>query len=166
MKCPRTDAPLKPTKAGGIEIDISMGCGGIWLDKFELEKFTEPSAFAGELLVEHLKQFHKPLPELEKRLKCPKDIDVVMMRRFYSPKMQVEIDECPACGGIWLDAEELEQIRVLFPNSGDYEATQKAFISNVLSSKEVQELNQEQEQYICKLRSVSNVLWSMIKFGF
>ena len=50
------------------------------------------------------------------RLRCPKDPDVVMMRRFYSPKRQVEVDECPACGGIWMDAGELAAARVERPD--------------------------------------------------
>jgi Zn-finger nucleic acid-binding protein len=35
-----------------------------------------------------------------------------LKRRMFSPKVAVEIDECPACGGFWLDAGELQQIRL------------------------------------------------------
>ncbi|MBY5990899.1 zf-TFIIB domain-containing protein [Ferrimonas balearica] len=33
-----------------------------------------------------------------------------MIRRHCEPTSAVEIDECPRCGGIWLDSGELEQI--------------------------------------------------------
>ena len=33
------------------------------------------------------------------------------MRHFYSPQRRVEVDECPNCGGVWLDAGELASIR-------------------------------------------------------
>ena len=39
-----------------------------------------------------------------------------MLRRFYSPLHVVEIDECPGCGGIWLDAGELEKLQSLMLN--------------------------------------------------
>jgi Zn-finger nucleic acid-binding protein len=42
---------------------------------------------------------------------CPRDTDVVMMRRRFSAGQPVMIDECPACGGVWLDADELSAIR-------------------------------------------------------
>ena len=29
----------------------------------------------------------------------------------FSAKRRVEVDECPGCGGCWLDAGELEKIR-------------------------------------------------------
>ena len=33
------------------------------------------------------------------------------MRHFFSPKRRVEVDECPNCGGYWLDAGELAAIQ-------------------------------------------------------
>jgi Zn-finger nucleic acid-binding protein len=32
-------------------------------------------------------------------------------RHFFSAKRRVEVDQCPNCGGYWLDAGELNQIR-------------------------------------------------------
>jgi Zn-finger nucleic acid-binding protein len=32
-------------------------------------------------------------------------------RHFFSAKRRIEVDECPNCGGYWLDAGELAQIR-------------------------------------------------------
>jgi hypothetical protein len=34
-----------------------------------------------------------------------------MMRHFYSPLKKVMVDECPNCGGFWLDAGELAGLR-------------------------------------------------------
>ena len=56
-----------------------------------------------------------------------------MMRRFYSPKRDIEIDECPKSGGIWLDPGELAHLRELFPTEGDRRAALQAFVSEVLS---------------------------------
>src|SRR5262249_49783207 len=53
--------------------------------------------------------------------RCP---DSVLMRHFASAKRAVTIDECPTCGGIWLDAGELERIRSEY--SGDSARQQDA----------------------------------------
>jgi Zn-finger nucleic acid-binding protein len=37
-----------------------------------------------------------------------------MMRHYFSVKHKVQVDECPGCAGIWLDAGELGQLRELF----------------------------------------------------
>jgi len=46
-----------------------------------------------------------------KRRRCPRCPDSVLMRHFSSATRAVAIDECPTCGGLWLDSGELEQIR-------------------------------------------------------
>jgi Zn-finger nucleic acid-binding protein len=45
------------------------------------------------------------------RLNCPHHRGVVMLRHRFSTAVPVEIDECPQCGGVWLDSDELAQIR-------------------------------------------------------
>jgi Zn-finger nucleic acid-binding protein len=165
MKCPRTGKELKPVTIGGIEIDLSMGCGGVWFDQLELEHFDEVHEEAGTLLVQHMKDHHKPLENSGVRLKCPKDTDVVMMRRYYSPVQQIEIDECPQCGGIWLDTEELSGIRDLFPTQEQREEAGKKFVDNMMNSPEVKEHQSDVKMLSDKLEKVTNVLWSIIGVG-
>ena len=165
MKCPRTGKELTAVTIKGIEIEFSTGCGGVWFDNFELEKFDEINEEAGAVLAEHMKSFHVPLLNEGARLKCPKDTDVVMMRRFYSPKHQVEIDECPQCGGIWLDAEELSGIRELFPTEKDLKRAGKEFVKKVMDSQELKAFENESRELPNKLNKISNVLWSILRFG-
>ena len=49
--------------------------------------------------------------DLNARRKCPKCPASVLMRHFSSPSRAVTIDECPTCGGIWLDRGEFERIQ-------------------------------------------------------
>jgi len=164
MKCPRTNTPLKPIKVGGIEVDTSEGCGGVWLDNFELKKLTSSDSFPAEVLVEHLKQYHLPLGNTGHRLNCPKDTDVVMMRRFYSAKNQIEIDECPACGGVWLDAEELGGIINLFESEEDFRRTQQQFADSVMESDEIKSHEKEHDEIVSKLDKVGRILRSISKY--
>lgn len=114
MDCPRTGTSLKTAKVGGIPVYISEACGGVFFENQALKNFELPNDRKGEVLVEHLKQFHNQTLNEAERVTCPNCPDTVMMRRFYSPLHVVEIDECPNCGGIWLDTGELEKLRALF----------------------------------------------------
>ena len=165
MECPRTGTVLKPVTINDIEIDLSTGCGGVWFDNHELDKFDEIYEQAGSLLVEHMLAYHKPLSDPDARLRCPKDTDVVMMRRFYSPKHQIEIDECPQCGGVWLDAEELAGIRELFPTQDHRNEVGNEFVKTVMNSTEVTAYEHEANQLPDKLNKITNVLWSILLLG-
>jgi Zn-finger nucleic acid-binding protein len=111
LTCPRCSAGLAATPIGGISVDVCESCGGLWLDRLELARFGEPDSVLGEALLAHLSQFPVAIVDRSARLPCPRHPGVVMMRRAFSPAVAVEIDECPQCGGIWLDADELAQIR-------------------------------------------------------
>ncbi len=111
MKCPRTGTVLKTIKVGGIKVEVSESCGGVFFDNFELDNFKSSKDPRGNALVNHLKQFSKSLPNERERISCPKCSDTVMMRRYYSPLKVIEIDECPGCAGIWLDTGELEKMQ-------------------------------------------------------
>jgi Zn-finger nucleic acid-binding protein len=52
-----------------------------------------------------------PATQLTAKRVCPKCEGIVMMRHFYSPLKKVMVDECPNCGGFWLDAGELAGLR-------------------------------------------------------
>ena len=65
----------------------------------------------GDALLAHLSQFPAPLLDHSQRLRCPRHPGVVMLRRAFSATIRVDIDECPECGGLWLDSAELAAIR-------------------------------------------------------
>ena len=115
MNCPRTGTQLREVDIDGTKVDVSEACGGLWLDSYELLKFDEAKESAGEKLIDLMSEYSGDDIYPEQRLNCPRDSEVVMMRRFYSVKRQIEIDECPKCGGIWLDAGELTKIREAYP---------------------------------------------------
>ena len=109
--CPRCSTPLNRLRIGGVDTDVCEGCGGLWLDRLELARFEDPHGAFGEALVAHLSQFPTALIDRSIRLRCPRHPDTVMMRRAFSAGIPVQVDECPQCGGLWLDADELAQIR-------------------------------------------------------
>jgi Zn-finger nucleic acid-binding protein len=111
MKCIVCENKLSPIKAGNVVVDVCLGgCGGIWFDNFELQKFDEPHEHATQLLLKVRRKEGLTIDHSQKR-NCPKCDDMVMMRHFFSAQRRVEVDECPNCGGYWLDAGELALIR-------------------------------------------------------
>jgi hypothetical protein len=135
MNCPACGNVLQEMTVGGVVVDVCRGgCGGIWFDKFELNKFDEPHESAGEELLE-IEQDESIIVDHTKRFKCPRCDDVVMMRHFFSVKKDVEVDECPGCGGFWLDAGELGKIRGLFNTEEERHKAAKEYFSKVFGGE-------------------------------
>jgi len=111
MNCPVCFNPLSSTTIGKLTVDVCRGgCGGIWFDAFELQQVDEPQESTGAWLVDIERDPQIHVDTIRKRA-CPRCQGVKLKRRYFSPKRQFEIDECPGCGGYWLDAGELEKIR-------------------------------------------------------
>jgi Zn-finger nucleic acid-binding protein len=114
MQCPACGSPLTEITTRGVIVDVCKGgCGGIWFDNFELKKFDAAHEPADDL-IERLERDERIKVDHSKRRICPRCGSIPMMRHFSSVQQRVEIDECPNCGGCWLDAGELTLIRQEF----------------------------------------------------
>jgi Zn-finger nucleic acid-binding protein len=110
MNCPVCSRVLAPVQAGPVTVDVCLGgCGGIWFDNFELQKLERAGDAAEEMLV-NVKKREDVQVDYSQRRGCPR-CNMVMMRHFFSPRRRFEVDECPNCGGYWLDAGELALVR-------------------------------------------------------
>jgi len=135
MKCPACGRELTPMTAGDITVDVcDGGCGGIWFDNFEFEKVDDREESAGEALLD-IKRDPNVQVDHEARRMCPKCDNIVMMRHFASIKRQVEVDECPACGGIWLDYGELAAIREQFTSQEEKQKATKEYFDEIVGQK-------------------------------
>ena len=115
MQCPACNTVLDKITVTGVELDICKdGCGGIWFDQFEFKKFDEAHEYAGESLLNIESGMKITTIDHKAKRQCPKCNEQDMLRHFYSPSQEIEIDECPMCGGIWLDYGELIRIRNKF----------------------------------------------------
>lgn len=114
MECPACHHTLASEEVGGVSVDVCKeGCGGIWFSWMELQRFDEPKEAAGEELLDIRRAegvVVDPGP-----LHCPQCTEHIELKRhFFSVKRDVTVDECPACGGYWLDPGELRTIRTAF----------------------------------------------------
>lgn len=111
MKCPACFNELSPTQVGSLVVDVCQGgCGGIWFDAFELQRVDEEEELAGEPLLQINRDAQIAVDTNRKR-ECPRCAEMRLHRHFFSAKRRVQVDQCPNCGGYWLDAGELADIR-------------------------------------------------------
>jgi Zn-finger nucleic acid-binding protein len=112
MKCPACHNELSALQTGSLVVDVCRGgCGGIWFDAFELQRVDEEEETAGEMLL-HIERDPRVVVDALRKRECPRCTAVKLHRHFFSAKRSVEVDECPNCGGYWLDAGELASIRL------------------------------------------------------
>lgn len=146
MKCPACTNTLVAKKVGDITVDVCKnGCGGIWFDNYELKHVDEKHEAAGEVLLQ-IKKAPEVSVDHNLARSCPKCDDVIMLKHFMSVKRDVEIDECGNCGGYWLDAGELGQIRDQFANEEDREKAAKAYFSETFGEELQKMLDESQEK--------------------
>jgi len=154
MKCPACENELTAKTVADVTVDICR-CGGVWFDNFEFKKFDEPHESAGEQFVninsdENLQIDH------EKKRGCPKCSDIIMRRHFYSSKRQTEIDECPGCGGIWLDAGELKVIRESFGSEEEKDKAADKYLDEMFSG-DFAKARKESEEKRTKIDRFANM---------
>ncbi len=128
MKCPACFNELTEMQVGSLAVDVCQGgCGGIWFDAFELQRVDEQKE-PGEPLL-HIRRDEQVVVDPRRKRECPRCAGIKLRRHFFSPRRKVEVDECPSCGGYWLDAGELAQIREEKSESEKVEKAGQASIS-------------------------------------
>ena len=107
MKCPTCKNDLQEKNAGSMTLDVCYGgCGGIWFDSSELNRLTAKAAAT----LHSIWQVPVSSKKLNEPRVCPRCPAMVLERKWFSEFKKVEIDQCPQCGGVWLDAGEFSRI--------------------------------------------------------
>ena len=157
MRCPDCDSELSQMTAGPVTVDACRGgCGGIWFDRFELDKFDEPSESVGEELL-HIDRREGLRLDFDKLRTCPKCPGVAMTRHFFSVKRKVSVDACPQCAGIWLDAGELATIRAEFATEAERKKAAEAYFDEVFGTH-LAEMHAKSEEHAAQARRIANAL--------
>jgi Zn-finger nucleic acid-binding protein len=145
MKCPACNNELSQLAAGNIMVDVCQGgCGGIWFDQFELRRVDEAHESAGEHLLDVERDENINI-DYNQRRRCPK-CNILMLQHFFSPKRQVKVDECPQCGGYWLDAGELSIIRKQFKDNAERQKAVQQYLAKTYDAQLTQMLAKDKEQ--------------------
>jgi len=121
----------------------------------ELTKVDETHESAGEKVLE-VKRNPDVQVALENKRMCPKCENVVMMQHFFSVKKQVVVEECPNCGGFWLDVGELARIRSLFASAAEREKATEAYFEEAVGPQLAAMKARSQEE-LEKRRRIANM---------
>ena len=156
MICPACDRKLKSVTTHNITVDVcEKGCGGIWFDIFELQKVDESHESAGEALLD-IERDENVKVDLNVKRTCPKCEDIPMMQHFFSVKWEVTVDECPKCGGYWLDYGELGRIRELFESEDERREAAKKYFEEVFG-QELSEMHQESKEKMERAKKIARM---------
>jgi uncharacterized protein len=109
MDCIKCKKAMSKSKLQGVLVDKCNICGGIWLDGGELNMIKYNDCKDDNTL---LKEARGEVLEEKMRLivtegLCPK---CQKQRINTYVRSGVEIDQCPACGGIFFDYGELDRV--------------------------------------------------------
>lgn len=129
MLCPHCSGRLVKLPWGELSLDKCQSCGGLWLDDKSLRRLlgqggpdpgaapTEPAhAASGRFAMLETpgdSGLPEPTPQSDRKL-CP--VCQQELRAYqYAYSSGIQLDKCPSCQGVWVDAGELEEIqRFLF----------------------------------------------------
>ena len=129
MQCPACRRPLSPRREGGLALDLcDAGCGGVWFDPRELEKVDERHEAAGDLLLQN--KSRQSIVDRQAVRQCPRCPGMALQRHYYSVRQGIEVDDCPGCGGVWLDTGELAAIRDEFVTSTERDRVADAYFGD------------------------------------
>ncbi|MGI5861583.1 MAG: zf-TFIIB domain-containing protein [Myxococcales bacterium] len=107
LRCPVCSDLLARRSVNAIQIDGCITCGGLWLDKGELQQLARDPRLlqrAGECFAPQ-----RPALEAKRSNECPacgQPLSPFEFDRFRG----VRLDRCKACGGVWLDHGEAAEI--------------------------------------------------------
>lgn len=107
MLCPRDESPLESKAFSGVQVMLCPGCGGMLLDRGELNKVTEPTV--GDLEFSTLDRDTRQHVDEWGIALCPRD-GAEMEKVEFLIETNIILDHCPRCRAFWLDGRELARI--------------------------------------------------------
>lgn len=132
ITCPACDKEMAKIyiKDANVNIDVCLdGCGGIFFDNRELEKFDEEHENADKILEAINGKNFETVEEKEVRI-CP--ICNVSMVKQGSGAEGIEIDVCNVCGSKFLDNGELIKIREMI-NDKEFQDKVNSEVDNYIN---------------------------------
>lgn len=145
MNCPGCGNKMEKVTAGDITVGACRnGCGGLWFDKSELKKLSDLHRTVGAVLLDIERDVGIRVDHYKMRM-CPACEGIIMVRHFYSFRKNVAVDECPNCGGLWVDYGNLGAIRSQFGSEEEKIKAADDYFYEILAI-ELQRMREESEE--------------------
>ncbi len=162
IECPACGKKMEKIfmPSAGVNLDVCVdGCGGIYFDNRELNKFDEKHEDIEPLIKAFEGKTYSKIDTAETRI-CPV-CSMKMVKNYASAKHEVQIDECYSCGGKFLDHCELDKIREQYAT----EEERAADVIKELYSKVGAELRFSEQMHEERMANPS-LLTRMIKMKY
>ncbi|RME48588.1 MAG: hypothetical protein D6795_12775 [Deltaproteobacteria bacterium] len=119
MRCPKCGGMLRCRRMpGGIEIDVCMGCHGLWFDRGEAAAWGDLTTdFPGIERVAGQGRDHG--------LTCPR-CGGRLQEIPFAAQGHLKLDRCTACHGIWFDRDEIIEFDRLADRQREFEGIEAA----------------------------------------
>lgn len=143
IKCPACGKDMEKIfiPSEGINIDICIdGCGGIFFDNREFDKFNEEHEDISVIEEKIKGKTFAPVNDNAVRM-CPV-CGAQMVKNTTSAKSNIKIDDCYTCGGKFLDHEELFKIRAEYQNDQERQNAAMEYLYNKVG-QELREIDEE-----------------------
>ena len=157
MNCPSCKLELHEMSAGGLRILACKGsCGGLWFGRFELLKLDDTRHGAGEQLLHVPKadgvRFFRDVEAI-----CPHCKTSLLLRHFFCRERDVEVCQCPKCGGFWIDSGELADIvKSAFQTAGKQKQAVASYFKTVFDLR-IAKMNLANEDILGSARSIVKI---------
>jgi len=106
LTCPGCGKPMSANPFQGMEVDFCAHCGGFWFDRGELSQAV--SGATPDQLAEQV-EFNSTTPS---RRYCPQCR--VLLSEVNLSELDIRVDKCLACDGLYLDRGEFKKGKNLF----------------------------------------------------
>lgn len=146
-KCPECQEIMKIENYNGLEINTCHTCMSVFLDYGEIKRLVD-SVQCDEIFKRKWDtQFEKNLPTDD--VICPNCTDEVMDRREYIYGSGNHIHFCKACGGIYLDAGQIDGIQHYEANRVKWSDAKKLYMKaemdGLMASRQQDEILEDLE---------------------
>ena len=162
IKCPACNKEMVKVfvPEEGINVDICLnGCGGIFFDNREFNKFDEKAESIDEILKAISGKTFTSVDESLPRI-CPV-CGSKMVKNYSSANRTIQIEECYSCGGKFLDNGELQKIRAEFDTEEERSQATMQELDKTVGVK-LQELEDERNVARAKQSPIARLFNSMI----
>ncbi len=163
MECPKDRHGLRAAALGDIRVDRCRECGGAWYDRDELRLLKDRESHRDYrwIDVDLWRDRRKFGARQATRYSCPRDGTRLTTLRY--DEIDISVDICGRCGGIWLDAGEYDRIIQELEKIVD-SSTVDDYLKDV--REEVLAVIRGPEGPVSELRDLAKVLYLLeLRFG-
>lgn len=150
---------MRPVHVLGVTIDVCQDTGGIWFDEGELQQIKRANVLAFVDLEKISVPEHTAAPQAATARLCPNDQTPLRTYRYLF-NSNVFLDECPTCGGIWIDDGELQSMHLALAEQSSYPTE---IPKEVIAQMELAKFESEHLDRLALIRGVTSALTILSK---